>query len=379
MSPLTITAINPTHAAEANRFIRFPFKVYAGCPQWTPPLFIDSKMQLNRQKHPFYEHSEAAFFLAERAGEVVGRIAVLENRPYNQAHGTQKANVYLFECLDDREAAHALFARAAEWAQPRGLDTLVGPKGFSILDGYGVLVEGFEHHQMMTMTNYNHAYYPALFESFGFEKEVDFVSCYIRRADFNLPERVHRIAERVLQRGALGVERFTSRQHLLAWADRIAEAYNQAFVSNWEYAPLTAREKQFVIDNLLKVADYRLVKIITHQNDAVGFLFAFPDVSAAFRRAKGQLFPFGIVDLLLEMKRTTWVAVNGMGILPQFQGHGGNALLYAEMEKTAKEAGFDFAHIELTQVAETAEQMRSDLVNLGGQPYKNHRVYRKAL
>jgi GNAT superfamily N-acetyltransferase len=376
---LTIQLINPKRPSEANRFINFPFKLYANCPQWTPPLLIDSKMLLDRKKHPFYEHSEADFFLAERDGEVLGRIAVLENRPYNQVHGTHKANMYLFECVNEPEVAHALFARAAEWASQRGLDVLVGPKGFSILDGYGVLMEGYEHHQMMTMTNYNHDYYPALFESFGFEKEVDFVSCYIRRDDFNMPERVHRIAERVVQRGTLGVERFTSRKHMLSWADRIAEAYNKAFINNWEYAPLTSREKQFVIDNLLKVADYRLVKIITHENDAVGFLFAFPDASHAFRRAKGHLFPFGIVDLLLEMKRTDWVAVNGMGILPEFQGHGGNALMYAEMEKTAKEVDFNFLHIEMTQVAETAEQMRNDLISLGGKPYKNHRVYRKKL
>jgi GNAT superfamily N-acetyltransferase len=376
---LTIHTINPTHSAEANRFIRFPYKLYANCPQWSPPMLIDSKMQLDQKKHPFYEHSEAAFFLAERDGEVVGRIAVLDNRPYNQAHATRKADFYLFECVDDQAVASALFDRAREWARQRGLDTLVGPKGFSILDGYGILVEGFEHHQMMTMTNYNLAYYPRLLEAYGFEKEVDFVSCYIPRQAFNLPERVHRIAERVQQRGTLGVERFTSQKHLLSWADRIAEAYNKAFVNNWEYAPLTAREKQFIIDNLLKVADYRLVKIITHENDVVGFLFAFPDVSAAFRRAKGHLFPFGIFDLLLEMKRTDWVAVNGMGILPEFQGHGGNALMYAEMEKTAKQVDFRFAHVEMTQVAETAEQMRSDLINLGGKPYKNHRVYRKAI
>jgi hypothetical protein len=105
----------------------------------------------------------------------------------------------------------------------------------------------------------------------------------------------------------------------------------------------------------------------------VGFLFAFPDVSAALQRARGHLLPFGIVDLLLEMRRTKWVALNGAGILPEFQGRGGNALLYSEMEKTIREFGFQ--HADLTQVAETAVKMRSDLVSLGGRPYKNHRVY----
>jgi hypothetical protein len=47
------------------------------------------------------------------------------------------------------------------------------------------------------------------------------------------------------------------------------------------------------------------------------------------------------------------------------------------MENTIRE--FNFDHADLTQVAESAEQMRSDLVNLGGKAYKNHRVFRKAL
>jgi len=76
---------------------------------------------------------------------------------------------------------------------------------------------------------------------------------------------------------------------------------------------------------------------------------------------------------LLEMRRTNWVAINGAGILPEFQGRGGNALLYSEMEKTLRASGFE--HADLTQVAESAEQMRSDLESLGGVAYKNHRVF----
>jgi hypothetical protein len=43
------------------------------------------------------------------------------------------------------------------------------------------------------------------------------------------------------------------------------------------------------------------------------------------------------------------------------------------MEKTIHEHGF--LHADLTQVAETAVQMRHDLENVGGVPYKNHRVF----
>ena len=96
-------------------------------------------------------------------------------------------------------------------------------------------------------------------------------------------------------------------------------------------------------------------------------------MSAALQRAQGHLFPFALIDLLQEIRRTKWVAINGAGIPPEFQGRGGNALSYSEMEKTILEFGFE--HADLTQVAETAIQMRSDLTNLGGKLYKTHRVY----
>ncbi|HKY54905.1 MAG TPA: hypothetical protein VJM08_11390, partial [Anaerolineales bacterium] len=91
-----------------------------------------------------------------------------------------------------------------------------------------------------------------------------------------------------------------------------------------------------------------------------------------------RLFPLGLLEILLELKRTKTVVGNGMGILPKHQGHGGNAILYSEMWHTLMNFK-QFEHIEMTQVAETAEQMRADLKNLNGVEYKNHRVYRKVL
>ena len=95
------------------------------------------------------------------------------------------------------------------------------------------------------------------------------------------------------------------------------------------------------------------------------------------QRINGRLFPFGVIDILLEMRRTKWVSINGAGILSEFHGRGGNALLYSEMEKTIRE--FKFQDADLTQIAETAVEMRSDLMNLGGKAYKNHRVYTKQI
>ena len=375
---VAIEQIDTDNWGQMRRFIDLPFRLYRDCPQWVPPLRSDVALALNRAKHPFYEHSAGDFFLAvDDTKRVVGRIGALENVRYNATHQTRTGQFYFFECEDDDESAAALFGAAFDWARTRGLDTVIGPKGLSAFDGYGLLERGYEQRQMMNMMNYNYPYYHRFMAQQGFVKEVDFVSVYVDAAAFRLDERVHRIAERALQRQNLRILQLRSKADLRHWAPAIGRAYNQAFVNNWEYYPLTEREIKFVLDQLMLVANPKLLKFITHDDDVVGSALGFPDVSAALQRARGRLFPFGLLDLLRELRVAKGLSGNGAGILPEFQGLGGNALLYKAMEDTLRD--FHFEWYELTQVAETAVQMRRDLATLGGEPYKNHRVYRKTL
>ncbi len=374
---IQVEKLSTTDKRHVQRFIELPFSIYAGCPQWVPPIRADLRTVMNRGKHPFYEHSTADFFIATRDGRDVGRVAALYNSNYMAAHGERTGQFYYFECEDDSEAAAALFERAFEWARGHGLVQMLGPKGFGPFDGYGLLERGFEHRQMMSMTNYNPEYYLRLVAESGFEKKVDFISHEVPKSGFDLDPRIRRIAARVEKRQKLRVVGFQNKRQLKQWADRIGVAYNDAFINNWEFVPMTDRELKFVIDDIMLVAVPKLMKIIAREDDVVGFLFAFPDVSAAMQRSRGKLLPFGFLDLLLEMHRSRGVSINGAGILPAFLGLGGNAILYAEMEKTIKESNYQSA--EMTQVAETAVQMRRDLETLGGKPYKNHRVFARTL
>jgi hypothetical protein len=189
-----------------------------------------------------------------------------------------------------------------------------------------------------------------------------------------MPEAVHRAAARA---EGLRIVRYDSRRALIRAARKIGETYNRAFVSNWEYYPLSEREIDFVVDQMRPLADHRLMTFIASGDDVVGFLLAFPDVSAALKRMNGRLTPWGIASLLLERRRTKLVALNGAGIVPEYQGRGGNALLYTQIERAIRESQFTDA--ELPQVAETAVKMRSDLAHLGAQPLKTHRVYGRAV
>ncbi len=374
---LTIEKVDVSSKQQVNDFVMFHHKLYQGTPQWVPPFIGDIKAMLDPQKHPFYEHSTGEFWVARREGEIVGRIGALENKPFNQWHQVKKAQFYLFDCVDDQDVANALFNRAFEWCKERGLDTVVGPKGLSAFDGYGIQIEGNDLRQMMTMMNYNFPYYQKLVEAIGFEKEVDFVSCYMSAESFHLPEKVHLISQKVQEKGKFAIKNFKNKREMVKMAWEIGKAYNNTFVNNWEYYPLTQREIKFMLDNMMVIADPNLIKIITYNDQIVGFLFAFPDISKALQRHGGRVTPWAIADFLMELKRTDWVSLNGAGVLPEFQGRGGNALMYTEMENTLHK--YKFKHGELTQVAESASQMRKDLINVGGRAYKNHRVFRKKI
>ena len=373
---IEIKQLDASSKSQVKEFVDFQYKLYKDCPQFTPPFRGDIKRVLLRN-HPFFEHSDGTFFMAYDDGEMVGRIAAMENTSFNKYHDTKKGQFYYFDCIDSQDVANALFDKAFEWLKSRGLNEVVGPKGFGAFDGYGIQVEGMEHHQMMNMMNYNYAYYSSLAENYGFEKVLDFVSCYIEPDKFLLPEKVKEIDKKVREKGNFTVKYFSSKKELMSWALKIGEAYNKTFVNNWEYYPLTDSEIQFLKDDILAFADHRLIKIIMHKDDIVGFLFGFPDVSAAMKRHNGKLTPWAMADILLEAKRTKWISLNGAGILPEYHGRGGNALLYTEIYKTIMDYGY--LHAEQTQMADTAVQIRKDMVNLGVEIYKSHRIYHKLI
>jgi len=370
---VTIEMVDLNNKQQINDFVQFHYDLYKDCPQWVPPFVSDIKAMLNPKKHPYYDHSDAEFFVAKKDGKIAGRISVMENKPFNQYHQSKKAQFYLFDVIDDQEVNSALFDMAREWAKKRGLTELIGPKGFGPLDGYGLLYEGYEHRQMMNMMNYNYPYYIKLVEEYGFHHANEFVSCYLDPSDYVVPEKAQRVADKVIERGKMHVKEFKSKRELIAMGQRIGDAYNKAFIKNWEYYPLSERELDFVIDNIMVIADPKLMKIIMHEDEVIGFLFVFPDISRAMQKIKGKLNPLTILTLLKELKHTDWISLNGVGVLPEYQGMGGNALMYSEIAKTLKST--QFKHAEETQMADTAVQVRKDMENLGAKIYKRHKVY----
>ena len=224
---LTIERVDPESQAQTLRFVEFPYRLFATCPQWVPPLFTSALQLFDRETHPLYEHSHAAFFLAVRYGFDVGRIAV-----YALAYeGVTEANFSLFDCINDIEVATALFERAFEWARQRGMKKIIGPRGFTLLDGNGILIKGFEYPPLIESMTYNYPYYISLIEANGFEKEGDH-SSYTTSTVGHPPPWLHQIADRIVQKEGLHIKRFASMEELLPWGPRFLETFKKAMTQN---------------------------------------------------------------------------------------------------------------------------------------------------
>lgn len=373
---MDIIRIDTANRRDVKRFLDFPFDLYRNVPPWVPPFAHEARAMLDRRKHPFYRHSDADFFLALQADRVVGRLAVLENRRYNDYNHTREAFFYLFESEDDVAISRGLFDAAATWARTRGLTAIIGPKGFSALDGFGLLVKGFEHRPALGIP-YNLAYYPDLLEDAGFEKVTDIVSGYLDAHNLNFPDKIHQLSALVQKRRGLRIARFKTRRDLRQIIGPLKKMYNDTVSGTEGNVPLTDDEVNAIAQQLLLFADPKLIKIVMKDDELVGFLFAYPDVSAAVQRTKGRLWPFGWIDLLLELRRTDWVNINGAGIVEKYRGGGGTAILFSEMEKSVVEGGF--RHADLVQIGMDNDKMQREIAGLGMDFYKTHRLYRKMI
>ena len=376
---IEIRQVDTNNKKQTSAFVQFHFDLYKGNPNWVPPFRGDIFLMMNRKKHPFYDHSDAVFYTAWKDGKMVGRIAGLNNTSYNNYHNLKTANFFLFDAINDQEVANALFDAVAAWAKGYGEDTLVGPKGFSLFDGYGMLVEGYEYRQMMNMAAYNYPYYKTLLENYGFEKTNEFLSMGFELKNFEFPDKVWKAAEIVKKRGVLKVRNYSKRKELITDALKIARLYAKSFENNWEYFPLSDKEFTFLVDNVIKMVTPKMVKFIVNDKDEmVGFLLAFPDLSPAMQRHNGNLNPALLIDLLMEFKRTDTISLNGIGILSEYQQKGGDALLMSELHGIVHQNPI-YVHGEATQMAESARKIQVEMGSMGLKATKRHRVFSKSI
>ena len=364
---------------DRREFIEFPKELYRDDSNFVPMFDIDMRTFLNRS-HPYFAHVEVEFLLVRRSDTVVARGMVAKNDAYNRQHDTKCAHFYFVDFVDDDDVSGALFDAMAEWAVERGLDTLTGPLFCAATTGGGVLIKGHEFLPAMTMMGYNYPYYQTHYERVGFRKNFDLNSLHVDPATFQLPERVERLADRVRDKGRLKVVRLSSNREMKRLAKDVRAMYNPTLADHREGYPMTEAELDQVEKELLQIAHPLLEKVITYEGAVVGYMLGFPDLTPAIQKNRGKLGPIRILRLLRAKRRPVRLLLNGMGILEKYQRLGGNALIYSEIVKTVKDSGaFSFDDAEMVQINEETVLMLSDMIAIGAEVYKIHRVYSRPI
>ncbi len=357
------------------RFIKFPWKVYDGNGYWVPPLISDRKKLLDRDRNPFFRHAEMELFLAEKEGEVVGRVGVIVNHLHNSFQSENIGFFGFFESVNDQSVARAMFDSARNWLRYKGVTAMRGPASPSMNDECGLLVEGFEESPTVMMP-YNPPYYSDLFEAYGLRKVMDLYAYALYKDRVELG-KVLRLADVVRRRQSIEI-RSVDMKNFRRDVGIVKEIYNKAWSSNWGFVPLTDEEIDFLADDLKKILDPDFAYFAEVNGKDVGFSLALPDFNQVLKRIpSGRLFPFGLLKFMLYQSKIDNVRLIITGVIKEYQRRGIDAVLYSEILHRAAAKGIYRG--EASWILESNEMMKSGLEAMNGVRTKTYRMYEMSI
>ena len=365
---------------ELKQFIQFFYDLYRDYDKAVPYLFFDEMATLQRDKNPSFECCEADYFIAYKDGKPVGRVAAIINRRANEQWKVQQVRFGWFDFIDDKEVSTALLDTVAQWGRERGMTEMAGPLGFIDTDREGLLVEGFD--ELATMyINYNYPYYVEHIDHYGgFEKDNDYVEIKIKvPQDDNF--KFHKIAEIVKQRYGLRVHKFT-RSELLSggYGRKVFELLNLTYKDLYGFSQLSEQQVDKLVNDYIKIADLNLVTAVMDGDEMIGFGVTFPSFSRALQKTRdGRLFPFGWWHCLRALKfhKAECLDLMLIGILPEYQQKGANALLFYDLIHQVQRYGFVWA--DAMPMMERNEKVLAQWQYLDSHIHRRHRCFRKNL
>ena len=345
----------PKDRKSLRKFVQFGIDLYKGNDCYVPPLVSDDVATLSPEKNPAFDFCEAEYFMAFRDGKPVGRIAAIIHRISNEEHGKKEMRFGFVDFIDDEEVSRALFDAAAGWGKSKGMESMIGPLGFSDMDYEGMLVEGFDELSTMA-TIYNYPYYPRHMERMGFEKKADWVEFSMKVPDA-IPDKHVRIAEIVKQKYGLKVVKYNDRKKAVAEIGRpLFELINESYKELFEFTQLTNRQIDHYVDIYIRLLRLDLLTVIKDADDnLVGVGVALPSLSRALQKSRGKMLPFGWWHLMRAMyfNVTDTVDLLLVAVKPEYQGKGVNALLFTDLIPYFQKYKFKYAEsnpeLELNQ------------------------------
>ena len=363
-----------TGKKELRQFVRFNIDLYKGNPYHVPSLIYDEMMTLDRKQNPAFEVCDAIYFLAYKGDRIVGRIAGIINRRSNEVWNQKRARFGFVDFIDDDEVVDALFNAVRQWAKQQGMEELCGAMGFTDLDHEGMLVHGFD--QLGTMaTIYNHPYYPQQLERMGFVKDQDWHEFKVYVPDC-VPEKHLRIGEIVKRKYGLKVVKCKSKKEVMPYARPLFETLNISYAPLYGFSPLTDKQIDYYINMYIPMLRLDLLTLIVHEEDnaVVGFGISIPSLSRALQKSKGKLWPFGWFHLLKALRsKPEIVDLYLMGVLPEYQSKGVNALLFNDLIPIYKSLGVVYA--ESNPELETNNAVQAQWDYFKREHHKTRRVF----
>ena len=357
-------------------FIKLPWKIYKGDPNWVPPLIMDRKKLLDKKHNPFYNHAEIELFLAYKNGEIVGRNAAITNENHNRFHEDKTGFFGFFESIDDTEVMQGLMDAASKWLKDRDRNKILGPCNPSTNDEVGCLIDGFDYPPYIMMCH-NPRYYQKLLEDYGFQKAKDLYAWHLDIRDKDIPEKLYRVAESAILKFNLKIRNIRLK-NLKQEVELVREVYNNAWSRNWGFVPFTEEEINHAADDLKQIANEEFLLLATIDDKPVGFSITLPNINEVLKKIpNGKLFPTGLFKILSGIKKVKTVRVVILGIIKEYQHVGFGAVFYLETIKRAKKLGLDGG--EMSWILEDNAPMNKAIELLGSKRYKTYRLFEKFL
>lgn len=353
--------------------------VYAGDPNYIRPLDMMVGEQLDPKKNPFFEHAEAAGWVAYRDGKPVGRVTAQVDREHLQKHRDDAGFFGFFDTVDDAEVASVLLAEATSWVKSRGMKRLRGPFSLNINEECGCLVEGFDSPATVMMT-YHRPYQGGLTEQAGFKKIKDLYSWGYEVG--KVPVRAQKAYDDIA-----ALPEVTSRpidtKHMLRDVELVMDIFNDAWSENWGFVPLTQNELKKTAEDFKLLLVPELTRIVSIDGEAAAVLLAVPNLNEAVRGLKGQIFPFGFAKLLWRLKvagvKSGRLII--LGIRRKYRHvrkYGGlSAYLYVTANHAAHLLGIEKG--ELGWTLEDNAAVNAGIRLMGGKIVKRYRIYEKEI
>ena len=376
MSEIEVSEVRLRRDRDA--FIKFQWRIYKNDHAWVPPLIIERKAFLNRKRHPFYKHGDAALFLARQNGEIAGRIMVSDDPNYNTLHQSNVGCFGLFECIDDRKVAAALFEAAADWLHQKGRIEMMGPIDYSTNYVCGLLIDGFQFAPTI-LTAHNPPYYRELIEGCGFAKEKDWYAWWF--ADpAKAAARLRPLTKRLRKRWPAAI-RPGNLKNVREESSRLRQIYNQAWEKNWGFVPFTEAEIEFMTHELKQLVIPEFTLMAEVGDEPAGFILCVPDINVALRHINGRLttfgLPIGLAKLLYYKGRTRTARLIALGVIEKYRRSGiAEMLVLRIVEDAMIKRGFTG---ELSMTLEDNFRINRFLEAIGAERYKTYRIFKRTL